>query len=364
MSKVNNLLHITKNTNYILENILKSMYGFNSKNNDISILHKSTAVTMFSVENTEYFPLKKIDLLISEIIYEMLDYHKMSQSLSAFTSESNIQPLKINQLNILNKLGIKDKFNNENIVPDLQIPIIYFILFYFMNAVKNDYKNILDLFTNSKNDIVNNCEKLLTNDNINNEDVNVNNSLNTNININTDINNDINNNNDINLLYSPIKKELDILFSNNSHSKKGILRSSFSKSKVNKKPVFVDSNGHPLGKIKEEKIENKSLNASTKELTKVKADENDNELEFSYSTKSIKSIRAISVKKKAFKPKRKTRNEHIENNENAKQSEYFRKTYRQKDLKNIMMKDVIIKTDEEKLKKLLECPFIEPTQIY
>ena len=70
------------------------------------------------------------------------------------------------------------------------------------------------------------------------------------------------------------------------------------------------------------------------------------------------------MKKKAFTPKRKTRNEHIENNENAKQSEYFRKTYRQKDLKNIMMKDVIIKTDEEKLKKLLECPFIEPTQIY
>ena len=77
-------------------------------------------------------------------------------------------------------------------------------------------------------------------------------------------------------------------------------------------------------------------------------------------------MRAVTVKKRAITPRRKSKQEQLQSeiHESVQQFISNKKTLRPIDIKKIMVKDVIIKTDEEKLEKLTKCPFIEPIIIY
>ena len=159
MSNIQNMLTKANNTGAILEQILRSLSDPSAKTIDYYLQCKSTIPS--SENDTIPRLLKQVDILLSEIIYEILDYLKMSQSISSFTSECNISSKKIRKFEILNKLGIKIKSDNQQIFSSLRIPLLYYIIFYFMTAIKEDYEKVLNVFENRQNDVIARCEELV-----------------------------------------------------------------------------------------------------------------------------------------------------------------------------------------------------------
>ena len=102
-----------------------------------------------------------------------------------------------------------------------------------------------------------------------------------------------------------------------------------------------------------------------KELTKDDIEEKIDSIDQEFNN-SVKRPRGVSLKKRAITPRRKSKQEQLEKeiNETVKKSILSKQTLKPLDIRNIMAKSVIIKTDEEKLKKMRKCPFIEPIEIY
>ena len=358
-SEIDDLISKSKNTGIFLEEILKNLSETSIKTTDDFLLHKSTVRTEDSptsenneendsnfISNNILVLMKHIDVLLSELFYETIEYHKMSQSLSAFVSEAHLSPEKMKKTDILKKLGIRSKYDNEKISENLRLPIIYFIIFYFMSSIKEDYQKVLNTFYNRQNDIVNKCEECI----IKNTSKEPRNSFSEQADkINSII---------INNKLSDQEKDLNIIICVNVLHK-------INKS-ISKQPTVLE-------KIQEETHEDK-LNNSNDEK-EIKRDSIDQEMFGPDLDFADRRTRAQSVKKKMFVPKKfigvedDTKKEFKEIKETVK-----RESIRKKSLNNnsniintlaaLKVDFIKIDTDEDKLKKMEKCPFIEQIEIY
>lgn len=106
----------------------------------------------------------KVGQLLSEIIREFMEYFRMDYSLSIFIPECGISPERLNKEEILGKLGVKaDKFQ---IFKDFNLPFLYFIVYYFLESLKEKPDDIINKFNKVKNTIEDKSDNII-NDNIN-----------------------------------------------------------------------------------------------------------------------------------------------------------------------------------------------------
>ena len=164
-SKISNLYLKSKNTSNVLQEILNTITvpSTINKNKKIDLQYKETISTQPSISTDRPLTLNKFDILISEMVYEMVEYHKLSQLEPFFTSELNINSKNINKSKILEKLGISDNKDKSNILENVNLPLLYFIIFYFIQSIKENYEKIIKFFKSTKNNnLIEKTEQLLS----------------------------------------------------------------------------------------------------------------------------------------------------------------------------------------------------------
>jgi lisH domain-containing protein FOPNL len=97
-------------------------------------------------ENVNLYKISetKSGFLIAELIRDFMESLKMDYSLSVFISESNISPEKLKKNEMFYKMGLKlDYMKNFG-----EIPIMYFILYFFLESLANNPNKVYESFSN------------------------------------------------------------------------------------------------------------------------------------------------------------------------------------------------------------------------
>lgn len=163
-SKITNLYLKSKKTNDILHEILNTITISSTidKYKKLDRQPKRTISTQPSY-NIDNFPsLKEIDFLTSEIIQESMGYHNLSKLIPSVTSELKINSENINKSGILDKLGIFNDGDKSNILANMNLPLLYFIIFYFIQSINQNYQNIINFFNDVKDNLISKSEELLS----------------------------------------------------------------------------------------------------------------------------------------------------------------------------------------------------------
>ena len=150
MSKIINLLEKTKKTQNILADIMKSLSITSSKKVNDVILHKNSSLKK-----------RQIEILLSEIMNEINEYNRKKLTYTSI-SELELSTDNSKKTEILAKLGIKNKNDNDKTISNIQLPIIYYIILHFLLAIKEDYYSVINIFQNKKNDVLAKCENLIS----------------------------------------------------------------------------------------------------------------------------------------------------------------------------------------------------------
>ena len=95
----------------------------------------------------------KIGTLLAEIIREFMEYFRMDYSLSIFIPECGISPERLNRKEIFGKLGILSNPENDKFTAGLHLPLIYYIMNYFISELKENPKKVIDSIKKFQNDI-------------------------------------------------------------------------------------------------------------------------------------------------------------------------------------------------------------------
>jgi lisH domain-containing protein FOPNL len=109
-------------------------------------------------ENQLLYKIKETNVggVISELIREFMEYLKMDYSLSVFIPECSISPERLKKEEIMGKLGMSHtQFSSE-------LPLIFFIIHYFMDSLQKDPQGVYD----SLNKIASNDVEKYSDDNI------------------------------------------------------------------------------------------------------------------------------------------------------------------------------------------------------
>jgi FGFR1 oncogene partner len=159
----------------------------------------------------------KIGTLLAEVIREFMEYFRMDYSLSIFIPECGISPERLKKDEIFGKMGL---FNNspanEQFLSKMQLPLLYYIMYFFIQNLKENPNKVIESIQNAQDDIEKKSDDIIElniieflknngeeeqrdipssnrvdipNNNINNNNNNVNNNVN---------NNEKNNNNNLN----------------------------------------------------------------------------------------------------------------------------------------------------------------------
>lgn len=102
----------------------------------------------------------KIGQLLSEIIREFMEYFRMDYSLSIFIPECGISPERLKKEEILGKLGING--DNLEIFSKLQLPILYYIIFYFLDNLKKKPNDVIDSIVKAQENIEKQSDEIIT----------------------------------------------------------------------------------------------------------------------------------------------------------------------------------------------------------
>ena len=95
----------------------------------------------------------KIGTLLAEIIREFMEYFRMDYSLSIFIPECGISPERLNRKEILGKLGIMNNPQNDKFTAGLHLPLLYYIINYFISELKENPNKVIDSIKKYQNDI-------------------------------------------------------------------------------------------------------------------------------------------------------------------------------------------------------------------
>ena len=89
----------------------------------------------------------KCGLLIAELMREFMECLKMDYSLSVFIPECSISPERLKKEDIFYKMGLK--LNLLNFFGD--VPILNFIIYYFLESLSNNPEKVYQSFANVNN---------------------------------------------------------------------------------------------------------------------------------------------------------------------------------------------------------------------
>ena len=105
----------------------------------------------------------KIGTLLAEIIREFMEYFRMDYSLSIFIPECGISPERLNRKEILGKLGIMSNSQNDKFTAGLHLPLLYYIINYFISELKENPNKVIDSIKKYQNDIEAKSDELIEN---------------------------------------------------------------------------------------------------------------------------------------------------------------------------------------------------------
>ena len=105
----------------------------------------------------------KIGTLLAEIIREFMEYFRMDYSLSIFIPECGISPERLNRKEILGKLGIVPNPQNDKFTAGLHLPLLYYIINYFISELKENPNKVIDSIKKYQNDIEAKSDELIEN---------------------------------------------------------------------------------------------------------------------------------------------------------------------------------------------------------
>jgi len=105
----------------------------------------------------------KIGTLLAEIIREFMEYFRMDYSLSIFIPECGISPERLNRKEIFGKLGIMSNPSNDKLTAGLHLPLLYYIINYFISELKDNPNKVLDYIKKSQNDLETKTDEIIEN---------------------------------------------------------------------------------------------------------------------------------------------------------------------------------------------------------
>ena len=105
----------------------------------------------------------KIGTLLAEIIREFMEYFRMDYSLSIFIPECGISPERLNRKEILGKLGIMSNPANDKFTAGLHLPLLYYIINYFIAELKANPNKVIDSIKKSQNDLESKTDEIIEN---------------------------------------------------------------------------------------------------------------------------------------------------------------------------------------------------------
>ena len=105
----------------------------------------------------------KIGTLLAEIIREFMEYFRMDYSLSIFIPECGISPERLNRKEILGKLGMMSNPQNDKFTAGLHLPLLYYIINYFISELKENPNKVIDSIKKYQNDIEAKSDELIEN---------------------------------------------------------------------------------------------------------------------------------------------------------------------------------------------------------
>ena len=103
----------------------------------------------------------KIGTLLAEIIREFMEYFRMDYSLSIFIPECGISPERLNRKEILGKLGIMSNSQNDKFTAGLHLPLLYYIINYFISELKENPNKVIDSIKKYQTDIEAKSDELI-----------------------------------------------------------------------------------------------------------------------------------------------------------------------------------------------------------
>lgn len=101
----------------------------------------------------------KIGQLNSEIIREFMEFFRMDYSLSIFIPECGISPERLKKEEILGKMGVKD--DNMEFFQKLQLPLLYYIIFYFLEDLKKNPNKVMESLKKVKDDVEKQSDEII-----------------------------------------------------------------------------------------------------------------------------------------------------------------------------------------------------------
>ena len=92
-----------------------------------------------------------------------MEYFRMDYSLSIFIPECGISPERLNRKEILGKLGIVPNPQNDKFTAGLHLPLLYYIINYFISELKENPNKVIDSIKKYQNDIEAKSDELIEN---------------------------------------------------------------------------------------------------------------------------------------------------------------------------------------------------------
>ena len=105
----------------------------------------------------------KIGTLLAEIIREFMEYFRMDYSLSIFIPECGISPERLNRKEILGKIGIMSNPANDKFTAGLHLPLLYYIINYFISELKANPNKVIESIKKSQNDLETKTDEIIEN---------------------------------------------------------------------------------------------------------------------------------------------------------------------------------------------------------
>jgi lisH domain-containing protein FOPNL len=99
----------------------------------------------------------KVGTLIAELMREFMEFLKMDYSLSVFIPECSISPERLKRDEILAKLGLKISGLSA------ETPLIYYILYYFMESALTQPEKVTESLYNLNNEVERQSDEIIEN---------------------------------------------------------------------------------------------------------------------------------------------------------------------------------------------------------
>lgn len=91
-----------------------------------------------------------------------MEYFRMDYSLSIFIPECGITPERLKKVEFLSKMGLFPTINpNDQKYSQLQLPLLYYIMYYFIYNIKTNPENVMNVIMEAQGDIEKKCDTLI-----------------------------------------------------------------------------------------------------------------------------------------------------------------------------------------------------------